>query len=749
MSFELQRETIFVNMRLTSVGRQLASLGRLRFRKAIFSDDEVDYAYDTPFNSIEDCMITSPSDVPPKVLSRNFDGTPAIQLNGVNARRGVENMETHRFDQPFFFSAGTNNILDVSKCIAVGSSLTSAMSGSKTLAVDDITSIDVNYSATTYERCVGNLIMIRHHAPTSSALNHFGQQPFVTLWYRVNSWDSGTNFTLDRNLPNFASGSGNILWFVYPWSGYTDAMPNTATTNSSSLFVFSAEYTGPMIDTKLNGPYGYKVYSNDGLPGIDTGMYFNSDHWDFYVAGDLKYSSLPQDVEYPSQATSWSGVSGADPTPTFAGYSNDNNIWNLNIIRNINEIGSTGATTGYTTYGSIEYNGVKRAFNFSPDQRAIGIIHQSDNMNDGDGRLQPSATTIHMPTLLWHRKFEFTSGKATKGGHSFSDKYGLMKYDPVSKLNYTTLLDQLNENGEEVGRVYHDIRTIVITQQDLLNAMSYKSNRNWTVPKLNVSLRQPTSSSTTGLCKSDKVYLVTYAFLANATYSSASTFSYRQAMYCGEIAKIEGMAGGPYTLNATLENNYFPYLRGANNITSFSGTGWNMNNFNILVKEMDKNDFSGTSKAPSGYWKKLTTGGEYSNQHGEVTISASGITTYQFSINQSDYNSGSNYLLDPINGDPFDRTFSGLSYGDESFFHGSVEYDLIEDPEKMSFNLKMLPHEFNSTKNSTFTDRNECTYVTGIYIFDDLDRVVAVAKPSYPIKKDHSRYVEFKLDLIY
>lgn len=749
MSLEINRDTVFVDMRLTSLGRQLASLGRLRFKKVVLSDNEVDYRYETPYYQLDDNLISSPPDIAQSIGPFNFDGTPAIQLGPNNLIRGKSNNEERILDQPFFASANTRMAIDVGKCLALGSSLVSDMVGTSVLNIESITAILVDQD-TVHESCVGNLIMIRHHASASGSLDHFGNQPFVSLWYRINSWDGGDNFTLDRALPNFAAGSDQILWFVYPWSG-ASTVASGATATTESFFVTSGEYTGPIINTGIEGPYGGYVYTNDGSAAITTGLYYASDHWEFYASSTLMYSADTGTETDPAQVLVWNNVNGSDPKPLFGKYNSGARLWSMNILRTVNEIGSTGGTTGYTSYGSTHVNGTKRMFGFDSDQRTVGFIHQTDPTIDIDrtDRLQLSSTTLYLPTLLWHRKPEYKQGSATKGGHAFTDKSSLLYYDPVAQLSYSKLMDSPNIGGIEVGRVYHDIRMMVITHQDLLNAMSYKSNRNWTLPEMKTSISENYIPNTTGLCKSDKVYLTTYVMSATTTYSSGSSFSYRNFIHCGNISKLEGIDGGPYTILARFTGAYFPYMRTVNKITAFSGTGWNANQFNILIKEVDKADFSGLSSVSSSGWKKLNTGGEYSNQNSETTISSSGLTSYQFAITQVDYDNASDYSLASLSGDMGDRTFSGLSYGDETFFFGSVEYDINKDPEKMAIQFSLLPNAFNSTTNRTFGPDNENVFITGIHILDDLDRVVGIAKPSGPIRKSYDRYVEFKLDLIY
>lgn len=654
-------------MTLTSLGRQLASLGRLRFKQVVLSDYEMDYRYDTPFNNVEENFIISPFDTSQNISPAiNFDGTLPIQLGPNNLKRGKERSEVEFSDFEFFNSADTRFYISTPRCFALGNTTTTDLVGTNQLKIENLYRDWPDTSSATGDECVGQLLMIRYCAPEAGmAFNTFSSvddAPWISLWYRIQAYNGGPNtFTLDRNLPNFASGTGSdyASWFVYSWSG------------------------------------------------IST----------FYASATTA----------------------------------DTQVWNMQIIRPINVLGSTGDTSGYTTYGSVFYNGVQHMLGFDVDHRAIGIIHDGNPNLDVDSidRLEISATTLYMPTILWHRKPEFLSGSGTKAGHTFTDRKSKMHYDPLARLWYSVLKDGTDNASIEVGRVYHDLRTIVITHQELLTAMSYKSNRNWTIPPLRLSLETNYFAAASGLCESDKVYLVSYTMAASPTYSTASTFSYRNYSHCENISRIDGVDGGPHLLMARMDANHFPYMRSTGRILQYSGTGWNANSMNILVKEMDKTAFSGLSHVPHTGWKKLTGGGAYSLPVGETTISASGISSYQFVITRDDFLAATEYSIGELNGHEYDRTFSGLSYGDEIFFYGNIEYDLVRDPERTSIKFALMPDQFNSTKNYTFGRDNENTYVTGVYVLDDLDRVVATAKPSLPIRKNYYRYVEFQLDLIY
>lgn len=667
MPFEVNRDTVFIDMTLTSLGRQLASLGRLRFNQVVLSDYEMDYRYDTPFNDLEENFIISPFDTSQNISPAiNFDGTPPIQLGPNNLKRGKERSEVEFYDFEFFNSADTRFYINKPQCFAICNAATTNMVGTNRFQIENIYREWPDLGNASGDECVGQLLLVRFAAPEGGmngySFEAIDDAPWVSLWYRIQSYDGGTNsFYLDRALPNFATGTGSdyASGFVYSWSGI-------------STFFASANTA-------------------------------------------------------------------------------DTQVWNMQIIRPINVLGSTGDTSGYTTYGSVHYNGVQHMLGFDVDHRAIGVIHDGNPNLDVDSidRMEISATTLYVPTILWHRKPEFISGSATKGGHTFTDRKSKLHYDPLARLWYSTLKDGTDGAAIEVGRVYHDLRMVVITHQELLAAMTYKSNRNWTLPPLRLSLETNYFTAASGLCESDKTYLVTYVMEANQTYASASTFSYRDFLHCENISRIDGLDGGPHLLMARIDANHFPYMRSTGRLLQYSGTGWNANSMNILVKEMDKTAFSGLSHVPHTGWKKLTGGGAYSLPAGETTISASGISSYQFVITRDDFLAATDYTLGELNGHGYDRTFSGLSYGGETFFYGNIEYDLVKDPERISIKFALMPEQFNSTKNYTFGEDNENTYVTGVYVLDDMNRVVATAKPSLPIRKNYYRYVEFQLDLIY
>ncbi len=138
MPLEINREAVFVDMRLTSLGRQLASLGRLRYSSVVFSDQEVDYTYETPTNDLGENFVISPFDAAQNIRPINFDGSPALKLGPKNVRRGRENSEVHFLDSEFFSSGATGFAVNITKCIAVGTVVTSSMLGTDQMLINTI-----------------------------------------------------------------------------------------------------------------------------------------------------------------------------------------------------------------------------------------------------------------------------------------------------------------------------------------------------------------------------------------------------------------------------------------------------------------------------------------------------------------------------------------------------------------------------------------------------------------------------------
>jgi len=85
---------------------------------------------------------------------------------------------------------------------------------------------------------------------------------------------------------------------------------------------------------------------------------------------------------------------------------------------------------------------------------------------------------LDIPTIMWHK-----SSVAELG-------LSLTPVGDLKHLDYhnTPYYDLADENENIVGKVFLNLKLFVIEDQELLFAMSYKSNRNWTLPKCGVGI---------------------------------------------------------------------------------------------------------------------------------------------------------------------------------------------------------------------------------------------------------------------
>ena len=291
--------------------------------------------------------------------------------------------------------------------------------------------------------------------------------------------------------------------------------------------------------------------------------------------------------------------------------------------------------------------------------------------------------------------------------------------------------------------------------------MSYKSNRNYTLPPLNLALTQNPkyplqTSQATGLCSSGYTYYVTYAATSNPVYTANKSFGYPITLPCAYVQSITGQYdpyGNPTYLSANFPNNSFPYLRNSTNMsaTTFSGTGWNTNQVQLMVNVVNNNSSLNYDTIPTNGWQLISSGvgnGIYTGDTTDSTIDPLKLSAYQFIISAQDYASGSTYTMDPTFYTNSNIGNDGLFFGNESFFFGNISTGIQATAYKSVITLYATNTNFNSTNNPTFninTDNN--TYITECGILSNLGTLVAVGKASYPLTKNNTRYLAFQLEI--
>jgi hypothetical protein len=429
MSFILKNNPTIINIKLTNIGRQLLSQGKLSITKWAIGDSEIDYSFYKKINfNPYMANILRPLDQNSNFTSfilqnstdntTNFTTLPTIVSN----TNTITNTATVR---GFFNVASSGSTLLTTPNILRQADMRvfiSTLTGGTTLKLRKSPS----YLSNPYEPVVGDYLLVKWANPLISGgtVTPSINRAIPYVWYKIESKVSGSlsadNLVIkvDKYLPNFNGQGGTIASGVYCYP------------NSNNRAV-----SGDSIQQFYGKPY-------------------ETDFIEESVIAFLENCICPiRDVP----------------------------VWNMAIVFTEEVAGVRPTDRNYSQYMSNGFGGfVQYIQRISPTVKNIGIIHFSNNSPSnhyGEGFFQNS-TVLDLPTIMWHHETGNTIGlKLTP--------LGVEKTITGLSVTYYDLADKY---GNIVGKVFNDLKVFVIEDQELLFAMSYKSNRNWTLPKPTIGL---------------------------------------------------------------------------------------------------------------------------------------------------------------------------------------------------------------------------------------------------------------------
>ncbi len=559
------------------------------------------------------------------------------------------------------------------------------------------------------------------------------------------------------------SGSSNS-WAVLSSSTYYCLGTRTLTyaANAANFGTSTIQFAaGPYTPTVNN--LVYIAWGGSSSVTVTSGTPFNGLWYKIISAATANIFTLDRPIPnlggartvgaffYPDNAVENYYGSGATQQTKF---------WNMNITRPYDVAGTQAieGVSGYSTYGSIEFAGTKTYLGFDEAYPAIGIVHYTNKFSGqtyGEQLIEKSVI-INMPTVMWHN-YAANNGEGLAYGLTLYDTYGDTTYDYAAKTTYRELRDGIQSTNKVVGRVYHKLQIFVITDQDLIQVLSYKGNRNYTFPEPILNLvsnpKSPlTTNDVTGLCNSGYTYYVSY-LVESDPYDATDSFGYTNPIHCGYLKQIDGevdIDGNPQYLSVQFPPNSFPYMRNDTTIST-SGSGWNAQRIKFLVNEQLKSDGYKVGNVPASSWVVMSGQGIFdctvTPSTPTATIDPVTLNSYQFIMSREDYTSGAT--------DGYYQMWTGhtgngdyLSFGGESFFYGTVDAQVFNTTYKTVISVIAPNFLFNESQNDTFnslTDEN--TYITEIAVLDNQNNTVAIGKPTYPLKKSNARYVAFQLQI--
>lgn len=426
MAFIDKTDPVVINIKLTTKGRELLSTGQLGFKYFAIGDSEIDYAFNNATGLVPfDSNVLRPADKNPNIISfipRDLGSDPYNEISSIPTSQYIV---TNTAEPIGFFNVttgGTATFITDSNHVKQPDmmiNVSGVTGGTKLKLIKAPT-----YGTSSQEPQAGDIILVKW-SYSFNTIGHTisGSTPTQYLIYKIESKTGQLNndtleVTVDRNLPNF--------------SGLTSGVT----------------YAGALAY------YDFINFSGDSVFNLTPTEYL-----------DESVLSFLQNCQCP--------------TIVFP-------FWNLTIIYTEEIAGVAAENLKYSDFNSKTYGGfVSYIQNHAPTYKKLGVIHYTNSspanvygeelyVNTPD----ENVPVLYIPTIMWHKSTGATMGlKLTAIGNIKL----LTGATTGSSLN-TSYYDLADENKNIVGKVFHELKIFVIEDQELLFAMSYKANRNWTLP---------------------------------------------------------------------------------------------------------------------------------------------------------------------------------------------------------------------------------------------------------------------------
>jgi hypothetical protein len=709
MSYIIKSTSPFVSIKLTQKGREKLAQGKLNFTNWAIGDSEINY-------NREAIVDANPNDVSlsaSSVVLRPFDRQPNIKTfitpigattpfktidsSVLNVVKAIVNNEAT--ERGFFEHSGSTFTT------LTGSTFTpyfedvanSGFTGGTTFA---LTSTDIN---------IGDILLVKLTNDTiGNIVDNENDRAMPNLWYKVQSKGVGY-VTVDRNLPNLSSDSAISQVIVYRGGEVYDTIATGSTT----------------------------AYWDSGTLSFDSNV-------------NVTCHNVP--------------------------------VWNMNSVWCEDIAGITGLTTtnlyeDYTKFGSYKYLGTKNpymeylcestgtttAFNCNgpgisyPDDvtKSISIIHYTNNTISNlygeffyTDTINGKYLKLFLPDLMYHRK-NTSTGSGTTMGMTFIAS-GATQITPNTDIEYIDLIEEptmiaSSKTPKIVGRIYPQLKTCVIHDDEIVAATSYKSNRNWTLPELAATLQAPSGGTSTGVLEPNDTMYLTY-ILENTNGSGLTT-----SLSCQEYIKITNNTSSAKDIAFRInETDLFPYMRKLEN--GYDGYGFYADKFS-LVYQIVSDD---TERPHSSEWKTFDftstaiTGGSGETIDPKLLEGQTPSTT-GFILDKIKDTSATIFSIIASLNMPANTQPQNLQFGDERFFYGNLTTFIGATIYKTIFDIRISGDEFKETTNPTRSKDTSTNppniKVTEIGIYDTDNNLVCIGKLSTPVSLTSGNIIMLELSM--
>ena len=732
MGYIIKDTTALLNTQVTDVGRRKLSQGNFNISYFQLGDSEVCY------NCISGANLTTLQIVVPEYNANNNTGVPQSNKLGIKYPIFLSSStgDTNTFGIPFqdsqvvdiyntpqprgFFTGITGNFSAfTNSALTVTANYTFDLSSMNSGYTFDVIPGTCDASVTGTPQS-GQFITLYFDNISSCGVVDF---PYPILTYKVVGV-TGTTIEVDRKLPDFSSFAGTGRSIFYP----------------SGMTPYYDYYTPePYYDA---GVFSFEL--NCEIQQQNVPVWNMNQPWTENPAG-LSYTLYKGFEQF--------GSTGYTSTKEYLGYNSDSGQTFEN---------KTGET--YVT-NTFYKNSFDEQVNVLPsEQKTISIIHYTnqgiDNFYGEKFAMEPfdlaqSGATgqarnfkLSVPTLMWHKSNTGIIGETFYvDPPNFDDLDLLQPYYMKSTKNdnmnnpgmrYYHLWDtHANSDGypNRVGKVFPDLKMIVIDDEELCAAMSYKSNRNYTLPAPRLGLVVPNTfnqnvAATDGILTGEsQTMFVTYRF-----ENTGST----NGLHCNYYSKITGSAVTGQTDDVIVRfGNEFPFM-----VEDMGGqpSGFTCTNVKLLCQITP----TGTRPDPME-WREIDVTSAITANTGSINISGAEISGTTFQITKDEYDNASIYRLEDVIDMPLLNYNTGMTFGEEYSFYGVIETDVQATIYELRYLVNLATSQYIRSSNPTWTF-GQSVYFTEVGLYDNDKNLLMYTKLQSPEKRQGVQQIAVKYD---
>jgi hypothetical protein len=279
-----------------------------------------------------------------------------------------------------------------------------------------------------------------------------------------------------------------------------------------------------------------------------------------------------------------------------------------------------------------------------------------------------------------------------------------------------------------VGKVFPDDKVIVFDDEEIIAAMTYVANRNYTLPAPKLGYSAPgicNDTSTDGLLDNDSQCVwVTYGFDSPWT-----------GMHCNYYQKIIGPVTG---CGLTEQNVTVKFGNEFKCMTTGTTQGFSATDFYILAQT----GTTSQNRPNPNNWVRMN----YSTALSGGYINPSGLTATTFTITPTTYANGVTYNLgNQLELPTISGSSSTLYFGDEYFFYGNVNTDIQATIYEMRYLINLPNAQFVNSSNPTWT-QGVTPYMSEIGLYDANKNLLVLSKFQSPQVRQGIQQAVVKLD---